>query len=58
MLLVQHLGCLLYTDEGFQDAVDALPRAQAERLTDKPSTSPEFAGVLEAFCREHVAVPV
>jgi hypothetical protein len=58
ILLVQHLGCLLYTDEGFQDAVDALPRAQAERLTDKPSTSPEFAGVLEAFCREHVAVPV
>jgi hypothetical protein len=57
LLLVQHKGCLLYTDEGFEDAVDALPHAQVERLADKPSTSPEFAGVLEAFCREHVAVP-
>jgi hypothetical protein len=58
VLLVQHKGCLLYTDEGFQAAVDALPHARSERLNDKPSTSPEFAGVLEAFCREHVAATV
>ena len=58
VLLVQHKGCLLYTDEGFQAAVDALPHAQSERLHDKPSTSPEFAGVLEAFCREHVPISI
>jgi hypothetical protein len=58
MLLVQHKGCLLYTDEGFEAAVEALPHAQSVRLSDKPSTSPEFAGVLETFCREHVAAAV
>jgi hypothetical protein len=58
VLLVQHKGCLLYTDEGFQAAVEALPHAQCERLNDKPSTSPEFAGVLEAFCREHVPISI
>jgi hypothetical protein len=56
VLLVQHKGCLLFTDEGFQDACDALPHAQSERLNDKPSASPEFAGVLELFCQEHVPV--
>jgi hypothetical protein len=58
VLLVQHKGCLLFTDEGFQAAVDALPHARSERLNDKPSTSPEFAGVLEAFCREHVPISI
>jgi hypothetical protein len=58
VLLVQHKGCLLYTDEGFEAAVEALPHAQAERLNDKPSTSPQFAGVLETFCREHVAAAI
>ena len=57
LLLAQHKGCLLYTDEGFDDAVEALPHTQVVRLPDKPSTSPEFAGVLEAFCREQIAVP-
>jgi pimeloyl-ACP methyl ester carboxylesterase len=58
LLLAQHKGCLLFTDEGFDQAVEALPYTDVARLGDKPSTSPEFAGVLEAFCREHVAVPV
>ena len=58
VLLVQHKGCLLYTDEGFEAAVAALPHSQAERLNDKPSTSPEFAGVLERFCRQHVSETV
>jgi pimeloyl-ACP methyl ester carboxylesterase len=54
LLLAQHKGCLLYTNEGFDDAVAALPEATVVRMDDKPSTSPEFARVLEAFCREHV----
>jgi|RhiMetdeSRZDD1v2_1073273.scaffolds.fasta_scaffold859834_2 hypothetical protein len=54
ILLAQHKGCLLYTDEGFEDVVAALPRANVVRTDDKPSTSPEFARMLEAWCREQV----
>ena len=54
LLLAHHKGCLLYTDEGFEDAVKALPNAHTVSTDEKPSTSPEFARVLEAFCREHV----
>jgi hypothetical protein len=56
LLLAQHKGCLLFTDEGFEEAVDALPPAHAVRVDDKPSTSPEFARLLESFCREQVMV--
>jgi hypothetical protein len=54
LLLAKHQGCLLYTDEGFEDASKALPHAHSVSLSEKPSTTPEFARVLEAFCREHV----
>jgi pimeloyl-ACP methyl ester carboxylesterase len=54
LLLAQHKGCLLYTDEGFEDAVKALPNAHTVSTDEKPSTSQEFARVLEAFCREQV----
>lgn len=56
LLLAQHKGCLLFTEEGFRDAAAALPQARSVSLEDKPSTSPEFARVLEAFCRAHVGV--
>ena len=56
LLLAQHKGCLLYTDEGFADAVAALPGATVARFDEKPSTSPEFARVLEAFCRAQLTV--
>jgi hypothetical protein len=56
LLLAQHNGCLLFTDEGFDDAVSAFPNAWAVRLDDKPSTSAEFARVLREFCVEHVPV--
>ena len=56
ILLAQHKGCLLYTDEGFEDAVAALRGASVVRTDNKPSTSPEFARTLEAFCREHVPI--
>jgi hypothetical protein len=54
LLLAQHKGCLLYTDEGFEAATDALPRARTVRLEDKPSTSVQFARALAAFCTEQV----
>jgi hypothetical protein len=54
LLLAQHKGCLLYTDEGFEEAVEALPRADAVKVDDKPSTSREFARALRVFCLERV----
>jgi hypothetical protein len=56
LLLAKHQGCLLYTDEGFEDATKALPHAHPVSLSEKPSTTPEFAEVLEEFCRERVAL--
>jgi pimeloyl-ACP methyl ester carboxylesterase len=56
LLLAQHDGCLLFTEEGFRDAVEALPHARAVRVDDKPSTSPEFARILRSFCAEHAAI--
>ena len=50
MLLAQHVGCLMFTDEGFEDAVAAIPDAEVHRCTEKPSTSPEFAQLLREFC--------
>lgn len=51
-LLAQHEGCLLFTNEGFDAAVDALPAAQAVKVPEKPSGSEEFAGKLRAFCAQ------
>jgi hypothetical protein len=50
MLLAQHKGCLMFTEDGFDDAVAALPRAQVYRCNEKPSTSAEFVPVLREFC--------
>ncbi len=54
MLLVQHRGCVLFTAEGFEEAVAALPGATTAVIDEKPSTCPEFARLLEAFCHEQV----
>ena len=50
MLLARHKGCLLFTDDGFEDAVAAFPEARAITCTEKPSTSTEFAEALRDFC--------
>ena len=50
MLLARHEGCLVFTAEGFDDAVAALPHARAVSLDEKPSTSPEFSEVMKEFC--------
>ena len=34
MLLIEHKGCLLWTDEGFQDSVPAFPRRPPPRWTE------------------------
>ena len=50
LLLVKHEGCLLYSDEGFEDAVAAFPKARTAAVDDKPSVSAEFAELLREFC--------
>jgi hypothetical protein len=57
MLLARHRGCLLFTDEGFQDAVAEFPHARAITCAEKPGTSPEFAEALREFCTQRVAAP-
>jgi pimeloyl-ACP methyl ester carboxylesterase len=50
LLLVKHEGCVLFTSEGYDDAVAALPHARTASTPVKPSVSPEFASVLRDFC--------
>jgi hypothetical protein len=57
MLLAKHEGCLLFTDEGFDDAVAAFPRARVFTCGEKPSTSTEFVDVLRDFCASLAAAP-
>jgi pimeloyl-ACP methyl ester carboxylesterase len=54
MLLAQHEGCLVMTDEGFEDAVAAFPQAETLRVPDPPCVSPAFAGAVRAFCTQAV----
>lgn len=50
LLFAEHTECLLFTHEGFEAAVAALPDARVIRLADKPSVSPEFAAALRDLC--------
>jgi hypothetical protein len=56
MLFARHRGCVLFTDEGFEDAVAAFPDAVAVTCAEKPGTSPEFAHALREFCLRHAGV--
>jgi hypothetical protein len=57
MLFAQHKGCLLFTDEGYQDAIAAFPDTTALTCEEKPSTDIEFARALREFCAEVTKVP-
>jgi hypothetical protein len=50
LLLAKHEGCLLSTDEGFEDAVAAFPDAQTVGVPVAPSASEDFAEALRWFC--------
>ena len=50
MLLVEHEGCLLWTDEGYQDFISAFPGQRTATMAIKPSVNPEFAELLREFC--------
>jgi pimeloyl-ACP methyl ester carboxylesterase len=49
LLLAEHRRCLLFTREGYRDAVEAFPEAERGSFEVKPSSSPEFAETLRAF---------
>jgi pimeloyl-ACP methyl ester carboxylesterase len=50
MLLSKHDGCLVFTEEGYEDAVRALPDARRTSISRASSASEEFATALRDFC--------
>lgn len=52
LLLVKHDGCLVFTAEGFEDTVAALPEARRTSTNRSPSASNEFASALRDFCEQ------
>jgi hypothetical protein len=49
LLLAQHKDCILWTDEGFEDAVAALPEARVVRCREIPVFDPTFGEALRAL---------
>ena len=53
LLLARHDGCLVFTAEGYEDAVAAFPEAHRASVQKASSASDEFAAALREFC-DHV----
>jgi pimeloyl-ACP methyl ester carboxylesterase len=49
-LFAKHEGCLASTEEGFEDAAAAFPRAHLVSVSTAPLASEEFAEALREFC--------
>jgi hypothetical protein len=52
MLFAEHDPCLLFTTEGYREAVTAFPDVMRVSCPEKPTVSPAFAEALEQFCRQ------
>jgi hypothetical protein len=52
LLLAEHDGCLIFTNEGYAAAAEAFPDAMRVSCAEKPSVSARFANALRTFCRE------
>jgi hypothetical protein len=50
MLLGKHEGCLMMTEEGYEDAVAAFPGARTVATPDACCVDPKFAESLRDFC--------
>jgi len=50
LLLAKHDGCLVFTAEGYEDAVAAFPAAHTASIQKASSASDEFAAALRDFC--------
>jgi pimeloyl-ACP methyl ester carboxylesterase len=55
MLLAKHEGCLVFTAEGYEDAIRALPEAHRTSVSRASSASEEFAAALGNFCEQVLA---
>jgi pimeloyl-ACP methyl ester carboxylesterase len=54
LLFGRHEGCIMFTPEGFADAVKAFPRAETVSDPVKPTASERFAAALHSFCEGQV----
>lgn len=52
-LLIHHEGCLLFTRDGFDEAVAAMPGAEIASLPHKPSIDPAASALFRAFAERH-----
>lgn len=50
LLLAQHKGCLVFTDEGFDDLLAAFPDARSVITSRAPAGDQAFAAALQDFC--------
>jgi pimeloyl-ACP methyl ester carboxylesterase len=50
LLLAKHEGCLVFTAEGYEDAIRAFPEAHRTSVSQASSGSEEFAAALKDFC--------
>lgn len=50
LLFSKHEGCLVFTAEGFEDAIEAFPDAQRVTMHNPSGASEEFAAALRSFC--------
>lgn len=51
-LFAKHDGCLMQTEEGFEDAIAAFPEARTASCPRGCTEGPEFGKALRAFCNE------
>ncbi len=52
LLLAEHLDCLLWTHESFEDITARFPDARTCVCSEKPSVSPVFAEALRGLCQQ------
>jgi hypothetical protein len=52
VLFGKHEDCLLFTDEGFEDAAEAFPKARTCSMPKVCAASPVFAMELQSYCEE------
>jgi pimeloyl-ACP methyl ester carboxylesterase len=57
LLLSKHEGCLVFTAEGYEDAVRAFPDARRTSVSRASSASEEFAAALKDFCEGVLSEP-
>lgn len=50
LLLARHVGCVLWTSEGFQDALSVLPEATAVDCETVPLSDPAFHAAMRELC--------